>query len=149
MVRTYRLMVALVVGAAMGVSISTRAADPQPQGVPPAGSQSGEASAHGVSVLSGGVGQDAQEAMRRAAADYNVHLLFATRQGAYLANVAYSISDQQGKQLAAGTSDGPWLYVKLPPGRYQLTAESNGMRQSRDVTVVAGKPVRLDFRFAD
>lgn len=108
-----------------------------------------EGGTQGLAVLSGGVGREAQGEMRQKAGDYNLHVLFATRQGAYLANVAYSLADAGGKPLATGSSDGPWLYVKLPPGRYQLTAESNGMCQSRDVEVTAGKSLWVDFRFAD
>lgn len=138
-----RLAAALLLGSATAAPVSamdgTRAESPQRR-----------ETMTDVQVWSGGVGQEAQEEMRRAAATYNLHVLFATRQGAYLAGIAYSISDQRGKQLAAGTSEGPWLYAKLPPGRYQITAEVNGMRQSRDIQVASGhRPVRVDFRFAD
>lgn len=127
------------------------AAEAQVPGAPLPGNRSGgaESAAEGVAVLSGGVGLEAQDEMRRAAGAYNLHVLFANPQGAYLAGVAFSVSDPQGRQLVSGTSDGPWLYVKLPPGRYQVTAESHGIRQSRDIQVTSSKPVRLDFRFAD
>lgn len=114
----------------------------------PAGN--GEAGVGGIGILSGGVGQDGQEEMQRVGKAYNVHVLFATRQGAYLADIPFTVTDQKGNQVAAATSDGPWLYLKLPPGSYQISAQLHGASQSRKVKVGAGgTPLSVSFLFPD
>jgi hypothetical protein len=129
------------------------AADANPAAVTPGMQQlagNGEISSGGIGILSGGVGQDGQEEMLRAAKSYNVHVLFATRQGAYLADIPFTVTDRKGQQVAAATSDGPWLYLKLPPGSYQLSAQLHGASQSRKVKVGAGAaPVSVNFLFPD
>lgn len=113
-------------------------------------SQSAESNAAGIGILSGGVGQDSQEEMRHSARSYNVHVLFATQQGAYLADIPFTVTDHSGKQVAAAVSDGPWLYLKLPPGTYQINAKHHGASQSRQVKVVSGAaPVTVNFLFPD
>ncbi|HEX5394426.1 MAG TPA: hypothetical protein VFW68_14170 [Rhodocyclaceae bacterium] len=110
----------------------------------------GEVSAIGVSILSGGVGLDGQEEMRRAAKSYNVHVLFASRQGAYLADIPFTVTDHKGRQVAASTSEGPWLYLKLPPGSYQISASLHGASQMRKVKVgVGAAPMSVNFLFPD
>lgn len=133
-----------VVGAADSLPTSSPAS-------PPAnGVNGGEGNAQGVSILSGGIGSDDQEEMRRSAKSFNVHVLFATRQGAYLADIPFTVTDQKGKQVAAAVSEGPWLYLKLPPGTYQITANRHGASQSRQVKVASGAaPVSVNFLFAD
>ena len=97
------------------------------------------------SWLSGGVGEDSRDEMRRAASAYNVHLLFHTTGGAYLASVPFSVATANGQEIYSGVSDGPMLYLKLKPGTYQISAEIDGTRQTRRVSVGSGAPARLSF----
>lgn len=90
-----------------------------------------------IAWMSGGVGSEARDYMRREAGDYNVHLTFSGRQGHYLANIPYAVH-QQGKEIHAGTADGPLLYLRLPPGTYQISAELDGERQQKRITVGSG-----------
>lgn len=96
--------------------------------------------------LSGGVGDESLDEMRRAASAYNVHVLFTTRDGAYLANVPFSVASSSGQEMYAGVSDGPMLYLQLKPGSYQVSAEIDGSRQTRRVTVGSSQaPSKLSF----
>lgn len=113
-------------------------------------SPSPKAPVEGISILSGGIGQEEQEEMRRAAKGYNVHVLFATQQGAYLADVSFTVTDNKGRQLAASVSEGPRLYLNLPAGAYQISATRHGASQSRQVKVPSnGTPVSVTFLFPD
>lgn len=99
-----------------------------------------------VSWLSGGIGDEALQEMRQVAAAYNVHVLFSDRQGAYLANIPFRIAGRDGRQIYAGTSEGPLLYLKLAPGVYQVSAEIDGKWQNRQIKAGAAKSsVKLSF----
>lgn len=99
-----------------------------------------------IAWISGGVGEDARDSMRSAANAYNVHIIFSDRRGAYLADVPFTVSRRDGSQLHAGTSPGPLLYLKLPPGTYQIAAELDGTWQSKRIKLAASaRPARLSF----
>jgi hypothetical protein len=135
-------------GFALMLQLPAMAADANSTVQAPVGN--GEAGVSGIGILSGGIGQDGQEEMLRVAKTYNVHVLFATRQGAYLADIPFTVTDQKGNQVAAAMSDGPWLYLKLPPGSYQISAQLHGASQSRKVKVGAGgAPISVNFLFPD
>lgn len=85
-----------------------------------------------VDALSTGVGLEE----RTARSQYSLLLSFSEARGPYLANIAVEIKDAGGKLLLRTTSEGPWLYVKLPAGDYKVTAtRSNGEVRAADVTV--------------
>jgi len=83
-------------------------------------------SAHGIEYMMGGVGIGEREIMENSAQDYNVKLSFAEKAGVFLAGIGVSVEDQKGTRLIDLTTNGPWLYVKLPPGAYTVTATFNG-----------------------
>lgn len=100
----------------------------------------------GMAWLSGGVGDEALQEMRKVAANYNVHVIFSDRQGKYLANIPFKVDGKDGQNIHSGVSDGPLLYLKLAPGNYQVAAEIDGQWQHRRVRVAASKvPVKLVF----
>lgn len=99
-----------------------------------------------ISWMSGGIGDDARDTMRRAAGAYNVHLVFSDRQGHYLAEVPFTVTRRDGRQLHSGISPGPLLYLKLPPSSYRIAAEIDGAWQ--DKTIRAGtsaRPAKMSF----
>lgn len=97
--------------------------------------------------MSGGVGDEAREEMRAAAANYNVHLVFADRHGAYLANIPFIVTSQRsGHEVHCGVSEGPLLYMNLPRGAYKISAMIDGTWQSRRIQAgVPGRSVRVSF----
>ena len=90
-----------------------------------------------IAWMSGGVGSEGRDYMRREAGEYNVHLTFSGRQGHYLANIPYAVQ-HQGLEIHAGVADGPLLYLKLAPGTYTISAELDGERQQKRITVGSG-----------
>lgn len=80
----------------------------------------------GVPYVSGGVGQDQQQALQALERRFNLKLVFATQGGAYLSEVGVVIRNQRNDIVLQVESQGPWLYLKLPPGGYRAQAISGG-----------------------
>lgn len=97
------------------------------------------------SWMSGGVGDDARREMRKAAVSYNLHLVFSGRDGNYLASIPFSVR-QNGREIYSGITEGPLLYLKLPAGAYQVSAEIDGIWQSKRIQVSPGnRPAKMMF----
>ena len=98
-----------------------------------------------VQYSCGGIGKDESTAMRAAMKDYPLSLLFAAKDGDYLADISVDIQSTQGGTQF--TANGPVCLVKLPAGAYKVTATTkDGQSQSKSVqTGKAGHS--LDFRF--
>ena len=87
----------------------------------------------GVQFLAGGVGEDSRDEILRQGQDYNLKLVFAQKDGAYLADVRVSVDDARGATLLDAKSSGPLLLARLPPGTYRVSAslDGNGKVRSR------------------
>ncbi|PKO86746.1 MAG: hypothetical protein CVU18_13375 [Betaproteobacteria bacterium HGW-Betaproteobacteria-12] len=96
--------------------------------------------------MSGGIGDEARDEMRRHAADYNVLIVFSGRDGSYLAGVPFTVAGRDGRQLLAGVSEGPLLYLRLPAASYRISAQIDGAWQGRPIRAGGGAPLtRLSF----
>jgi hypothetical protein len=98
---------------------------------------------HGIAYVTGGVGQDEVEAFRGLASGYNMRATFTTGSGEYLSGVAVQVSRSDGTVVFNATSDGPYLFARLPEGRYRLTASLDGAQRSRELYVPAHGGVRF------
>lgn len=96
-------------------------------------------------VLSGGVGLDERQSMESAARDYNLKLAFAAPSGEYFDDVQVAIASAGGKKVYEGASDGPWFFIKLPPGRYTVAATMNGKTIHRSVRVPNASKIHFYF----
>jgi len=96
---------------------------------------------NGVTWVSGGIGKDEADAMRALASRYDLRLVMAEAQkprAAYLADIAVKITDANGKKVLDIRSKGPLLFLKLPPGRYTVSADVAGRTLTRAFTVKEG-----------
>jgi hypothetical protein len=101
---------------------------------------------NGISYVSGGIGKDQSDAMNAAAKDYTLMLTCATRPtGEYLADVKVNITDKSGSPVLETVTDGPILLVKLAPGQYRISAESNGGSVNKTVNISAKHPVKVNL----
>ena len=89
----------------------------------------------GISYVSGGIGLDEREAMKANRHGYNLFLTFAEKSGAFVADVQVVVKALKGKKGFDTVSEGPFLYAALPPGKYRVSVEFEGMRQSRVVNL--------------
>ena len=103
-----------------------------------------------VKYMSGGIGTDEEATMRSEMAKYPLSLEFAERASPlpeHLAGINVTIRDQSGKTELDAISDGPFMLVQLPAGKYRITADVGGKMQTRDVVVAANKPEHVFFEW--
>jgi hypothetical protein len=93
-----------------------------------------------VTYLCGGVGEEESSYMKQEAKDYDLMLTFATRKGAYLADVDVDITDAKGNTVLQMACDSPILLVDLPQGgTYRVKAETAGYALNQTVRVAGAK----------
>ncbi len=93
-----------------------------------------------VRTLSAGVGKG-DRTIRR---DFSLKLVFARKQGPFVAGVRVTIFDQGGNKILETVSDGPWLFVDLPEGSYRVVARpEKGAGAAGEVKVTAGRQKSL------
>jgi len=98
----------------------------------------------GIPYLSGGIGQDEQEAMKAAATRYDLLLTFVeSGSGAYISDVRVAIDNRLGERVFEISTDGPLLLVKLPVGRYTVSALNGEHLLSRKVNISGKLPTRV------
>ncbi|WP_420477293.1 hypothetical protein [Noviherbaspirillum sp. ST9] len=94
----------------------------------------------GVTYLCGGVGEEESSYMKQQASGYDLMLTFATRSGAYLADVDVDIRDAGGNTVLQLACDSPILLVDLPQGgSYKVRAEAAGYELNKTVRVAGGR----------
>jgi hypothetical protein len=100
-----------------------------------------------VTFVSGGAGDEDRSALKQVENQYNLRLLFAARNGDYLADVAVTLSDTRGNAMLDTIAEGPIFYAHVPPGHYRLTVSNQGQSQSKDINIGNGA-TRQDFYWA-
>ncbi|AOI58385.1 carboxypeptidase regulator [Burkholderia diffusa] len=125
-----------------GFAVAAPGAYAQSDGLP-AASQQGD-----VSYVSGGIGKDQSTAFERNEAAWPLALRFTGKGGEYLADVHVRIVDGKGTELLATDARGPYMLVKLPPGRYTVHASYQGSDESRAVTVGAKGGAKAAFQWS-
>ncbi|WP_245001936.1 hypothetical protein [Cupriavidus pinatubonensis] len=82
--------------------------------------------ANGVAYFSGSADPAQAIDMRDIAGLYNLCLAFAGKQRAWIAGVKANIYSANGTLVFQAYADGPFLLLRLTPGRYRLVAEYDG-----------------------
>ena len=101
-----------------------------------------------VSYLTGGIGRSEAESMREAAKDYALEIVFVQKlkeQEEFIADVKVQIQDTQKNTVLDVTTEGPFLLVNLPNGKYVITAEFNSDTKQQKVNVGAKKHQKVVF----
>ncbi|WDD95148.1 carboxypeptidase-like regulatory domain-containing protein [Burkholderia sp. FERM BP-3421] len=128
--------------AAMVLALGVAGAAHAQSGLPPAHQQGA------VSFVSGGVGQDESTAFERNEGHWPLALRFTGAGGEFLADVHVSVSDAKGVEVLKTDARGPFMLVKLAPGRYTVRATYNGKAQSREIRVPDTGGVKEAFSWA-
>lgn len=102
---------------------------------------------NGIAYITGGVGSDEADALRSVASQYNLRLTFVSRRGQFLSDVDVEIVGPSGASVLTTRTLGPYLYVALPAGRYQVAAYAAGTKQTRVVVVNARQGTNAQFEF--
>jgi hypothetical protein len=104
----------------------------------PAEKQSGQ-----VSYVTGGVPDEQVAAFRQARASYPLGIEIYQKSGAkseFTADVQVQVIDKSGQVVLDAPTEGPYMWVKLPPGQYRIDATLNDRKVSRSVRVGATDP---------
>jgi hypothetical protein len=103
---------------------------------------------NGITYVSGGIGQDESAAMKSEAKDYPLSMVFSGgKHNAYLADIKVTIKDQADKVVLDTVSDGPIMLVKVPAGKYAVTAMKDGKTLHRTVQVRAKGDRQVHFHW--
>ncbi|WP_269506821.1 carboxypeptidase-like regulatory domain-containing protein [Burkholderia sp. IMCC1007] len=109
----------------------------------PAATQQGD-----VSFVSGGIGKDQSTAFERNESAWPLALRFTGQGGEYLADVHVRIVDGKNNEVLKTDARGPYMLVKLPPGRYTVHASYQGSDESRAVTVGSKGGAKAAFQWS-
>ena len=93
-----------------------------------------------------GIGLDARQ--NPAWAGYPLKIEVAGRGGQYLGDVHLVLS-QKNKTIASLTCGGPWILFRVPTGRYQVEAQTEGRTVSSAAFVPAAGQGRIILRFPE
>jgi hypothetical protein len=107
------------------------------------------ASQNGISYITGGVGEDEVQAFRAAAPGYNLRMTFASKTGSYLSDIDVTITSGAGRSVLTVRTEGPFLFVRLPAGRYQIRAQTRHITETRKIQVPAHGGADLRFSWGD
>lgn len=93
----------------------------------------GYALSQDIIMFNGGISEDE----RALAPNSGTRLsFFLASGGSYLSEVSVRVRDQDGNEIVDTLTEGPWLVLDLPPGRYQVIAtRKSGEAQSLVIDV--------------
>ncbi|KVT41294.1 carboxypeptidase regulatory-like domain-containing protein [Burkholderia ubonensis] len=98
----------------------------------------------GIAYMTGGIGADDVSAFRAAAPRYNLRITLASAAGEYLSDVDVTILSGTTPLLDVRTA-GPFLFARMPPGRYKVVARDSRTLEIRHVVVPARGGVDVRF----
>lgn len=106
--------------------------------------------ADGAPYMSGGVSESEQLELQGRRLGYSLWVVTAVaKTGAYLADARIRIWNEQRHLVFAGWIDGPWLFIDLPLGRYEVEAVWQGQVVRRTTTIHAGDRRQIVAYFED
>jgi hypothetical protein len=79
------------------------------------------------------------------ASAYNARATFVSASGQFLSGVILQIRSADGALLLNATSEGPYLFARLPEGRYHLRASSEGIVEERTIDIRKSRSVDVTF----
>jgi len=103
---------------------------------------------NGITYIVGGIGHDESVAMKAEAKSYPLSMIFyAGKDNEYVADARVAIKDKAGKTVLNIKADGPIMLVKVPAGRYTITADLNGKTLHHTVQVSPKLHKEADFHW--
>lgn len=91
-----------------------------------------------ITYLTGGASTPEADAIKRAAQEYPLELVFVEKKGKRempLANMPVRITDDRGKVVFEGQSEGPYFLARLPKGKYTVSTRWDAWSFSREVRI--------------
>jgi len=98
-----------------------------------------------VRYINGGVSDEELAQLKETNGDYNLHLLISGAGGEYVGNVTVRI--YSGSTPVVAVSDaGPYLYVALKPGKYNVVITADGKDQVLKLSAPAKGSLKKNIR---
>jgi hypothetical protein len=91
-----------------------------------------------LTYISGGTEVQRANAVKRAAHQYPLELVFVEKSGKrekHLVNMPVRITDDSGRVMFDGQSEGPYFLARLPKGRYTVSTRWDAWCFSREVRI--------------
>jgi hypothetical protein len=99
-----------------------------------------------VTFISGGIGENERNALEAVKGNFNLSLLFAVkRTGKFIADVNVRIADAEDNTVVETVAEGPYLFARLKPGKYTVTAEKDGNVMHQKARVSDRRITTLSF----
>jgi|SRR3989454_8809810 len=98
-----------------------------------------------IRYFSAGVGLEERSAPYPA---FPLKLVFVAGPKAYLSQVSVTISDREGEvhlQIPPKQVTGPWLFLDLPPGSYDISAEGPGKASIKEHVTLSAKETKTIY----
>ena len=103
-----------------------------------------------VTYITGGQEEHEANAIKRAAQEYPLELVFVEKVGRRekpLAEMPVRITDDKGKVVFEGQSEGPYFIARLPKGKYTVSTRWDAWSFSREVKI-GGERQRVVFAWS-
>ncbi len=91
--------------------------------------------ANGISYLTGGVTLDERQEMTEQRKNFSLMLKLAAKSGKYLGDSSVTVTNAKNAVIFEGTTDGPWLFMKLPAGNYKVSVKNGDVSQSQKISI--------------
>jgi hypothetical protein len=73
-----------------------------------------------ITFVSGGLSEPERKNLEETGRKYSLKVIFSNERGEYLSDVTVRISGQRGESILTTVSNGPWFFINLPSGTYDL-----------------------------
>ncbi len=96
---------------------------------------------NGIDYITGGIGLDESSAIREEAKRWPVQIMLSEimeGKAVWIADVDLVVKNASHQSVLAIKTDGPFVLIKLEPGKYTIEATNKGVKQSRRLTVMQG-----------
>jgi len=103
-----------------------------------------------IEYVTGGIGIDESTAFKQAMPQYPLALTFAERldgKGAYVSDVVVVIRNAKNNTVLNADANGPYFLVRLPAGKYQVSATYKNKTLTRNVDVHTKGSARAVFEW--
>lgn len=102
----------------------------------------------GIRYLTGGLGAGERAWLEQHGSSYPLALQFSKGQrGAFVSSVNVTIRATDGETRFEATTDGPMIFVDLPPGRYSASASYQGHERDFTLQVPSSGQTRHSLNF--
>jgi hypothetical protein len=136
--KAFAVLTLAIAGAVVAIAASAQPAQVQPNDESDGNSPLTTVKVvNGIAYLNGGANINEADYLKRRSSEFPLQFIFSGRGGEY--GVADKVTIRSGDLEVVSVADaGPYLMLKVPPGRYAVEASFKGVVESRTVVVGSG-----------